>query len=976
MRHRIPSWVNRNTLWPALAALTLVGAVGCDGEQPVEATGIGLTLRGCVAEDAAAAGCRGRLIAAAGDAPIAGCLVLVPEGDSDRLQRLELGWRDGALTPTDPATTVNLAVGEELGATLFLLSGPIADCQGFGAGTECRSSGSCAVRYGPVVRPVTAGETVIDFAPEGDCVTDTEQQAFSESCDGVDNDCDGRVDEARPGRCTGGRGVCETVGDRSVCRNDEYVCDVTPPPRQQVIPCNAIDEDCDGDAQEGDDCTECAVDDECLGAEGGNQCVDGLCLECDPADGAGCDVRGERPVCGDGRCRACEGDAECGAGLVCAEGLCQGCDPGREGTCPDAAAPVCDAVDLTCRPCAEDAECGAMIQCVAGLCAACEPGSNIGCGPEAPVCDPETLTCRLCEVNSECARAGFAVCLDAQCVECDPDGNVGCEEPGRPICAIVEAGDPPTCGPCERDDECPTGECRTGRCVGCDPTDNSGCDPLGGQPICDDSQGADNAFCRACDVDPECPAGLGRGVCNGGVCAECGDLDARGCDEAGDAPICAQGACRGCDFDNECRLRPGPRDLCVGRRCRICDPADDRGCDDPAAPICDGGERCRPCGADAECRGGQCVGGRCVLCDPLNNDGCQPERPICAADGSACNPCEDDDECGGKVCVGGQCRGCDPNFDRGCLPTGTEPICDRGTLECRGCVQGRMECPANRYCLEEGRCAECDPDSNAGCAGNPDTPICGDAAICIGCQEDDECRRLGLGNVCEGGACLDCAVGTNRGCDVPTAPICEGGRCRGCLGDQECPAGRGLCRGDACVECTENEGCDPQGPEPFCGNDGACRPCLIDAECPNPARTYCVAGTCQACDPNAAPDASGCDVESALPLCVGGVCVSCQARPALCAAVNAEVPYCLPGGGCGTCDPVTHAGCVPESALPICDDGFNCRGCGANGECVGNSYGDLCNEGRGQCECNDDRHCDDPARPDCPGGGGFHQCRP
>lgn len=68
---------------------------------------------------------------------------------------------------------------------------------------------------------------------------------------------------------------------------------------------------------------------------------------------------GERPLCVSGRCKACEGDAECAAQSsatpVCLSGACVACRDGSQ--CQDADRKVCDSATHACRGCQLHSEC-------------------------------------------------------------------------------------------------------------------------------------------------------------------------------------------------------------------------------------------------------------------------------------------------------------------------------------------------------------------------------------------------------------------------------------------------------------------------------------------------------------------------------------------------------------------------------------------------------------------------------------------
>ena len=117
--------------------------------------------------------------------------------------------------------------------------------EGFDLGQSC-VMGVGACRVEGVLRCADDGLTSICTATPG--------APASEICNGVDDDCDGQVDEGYAlGECAVGEGDCRRQGER-VCNaaGDSTLCNVDPGP-PGVEQCGGGDEDCDGIVNEGFD---------------------------------------------------------------------------------------------------------------------------------------------------------------------------------------------------------------------------------------------------------------------------------------------------------------------------------------------------------------------------------------------------------------------------------------------------------------------------------------------------------------------------------------------------------------------------------------------------------------------------------------------------------------------------------------------------------------------------------------------------
>src|SRR5690606_34697650 len=139
-----------------------------------------------------------------------------------------------------------------------------------------------------------------------------------EICNGLDDDCDGVVDDGIPVGAPCGTDVGECQPGRNVCRGGALVCEGAVGPIGEI--CNALDDDCDGAVDEGlAEGGPCGID-EGICVQGPLRCIAGregwqgavpagreTCdCEADDCDGATADTPGARcPAGSAGVARPC-----------------------------------------------------------------------------------------------------------------------------------------------------------------------------------------------------------------------------------------------------------------------------------------------------------------------------------------------------------------------------------------------------------------------------------------------------------------------------------------------------------------------------------------------------------------------------------------------------------------------------------------------------------------------------------------------
>ncbi len=654
--------------------------------------------------------------------------------------------------------------------------------------------------------------------------------AAAEVCDGIDNNCNGQIDDdpapaqiscpqagicagTRP-RCLGVQGyACLTLDPRFedpevTCDSLDNDCDAATDEgllnacgRCGAVPieaCDGIDNDCDGQTDEtftgqGQACStgrpgvcatgvrRCVLGAEvCAGAQPSAEVCDNLDNDCDAATDEGL-TRACSSVCGQG-VETCQRGAfgACSAPQPSAEvcdGLDNDCDGGADegllnacGECGPVAAEVCDGLDNNCN--------GQVDEGLRQTFYADRDRDGFGAGPVQSRCG--ALQPGQSPLNTDCddtqpsVHPGAAeVCANGLDEDCDGQIDEGCQQCNRNIDADFDGSN---------------------QCDDCDDT-NGGILP-GAPERCD---GVDN------DCDGLIDEDFDRDGDNFSICAR--DPLLLDCDDL--APAVNPGRPESCGGDGRGN---GIDDNCNGyvdEGCAPCDPNDTDG---------DGVSQCQ---GDCDPDDGAISPLAEEICDGLDNDcnlftvqNCAVSDP-CNHDGNL-NFGDDPDLCGEDLI-------CGQLINRAGQPSG-EFIC---TALCNTSETGPLGdgCAQNETCFYDLlRSANVH-----GCARTTDPPgALRGGAVCSG---DEQCRS----NRCErvftgpnGRICLD-YCGSDAYCQAPgvVCRILQPGL------DGRCWPSSALGAGLVGATCTTDAQCD----HGLCADLGGARrcteACCADGDCPN-----------------------------------------------------------------------------------------------------------------------------------------------
>ncbi|MSQ82844.1 MAG: hypothetical protein EXR77_08000 [Myxococcales bacterium] len=769
----------------------------------------------------------------------------------------------------------------------------------------------------------------------------------AEVCNAKDDDCDGQSDEGlgdAPCTANNANGSCQGT---LTCKNGQSACDA---PQPATETCNGKDDNCNGliDEQACKDNNVC-TEDACNLNLGG--CVFATVTKpCDDGD-----VCTSADLCKEGKCAglavACDDGDPCTADSCLPTGCAH--QPQLNGVCDDNN--PCTGTDVCGKTSTDKLAC-------AGI--ALADGSTCSDGTS-------------CTLAASCA-SGKCIATQSKCNDANPCTDDGCDSLSGGVVACKHFY---TAAACDDGNACTLGDgCLGGKCIGlgkmpCDdenPCSADSCDAAKGcthtpkaGAVCNDSD-----VCTTGDV---CEAAIGGAACKGKA-LDCDDKNActvdscdikTGCAKAAKSGACDDGdACTTADFCSGGQCQSGPftcgectvsadclkkedGDLCNGTL--FCEKVTHTCQVDPGTVV-----QCPPpIGNGAECVQSKCEGksGKCAI-GPTNESGACSDGNDCTS-GDACKQgscigkygaaaCDDSNGCTQDVC----------DANKGCTSTPLDGISCTDNNSCTisdTCTGGLCKPGVPLPCDDANPCSSDGCDPKFGCVHNFNTLPCDDGNVCTA---GDVCKTA----VCTPQKALDCDDNnacTIDGCDAKTGCIHSNNNGLGCNDGNACTSGdkcnAGQCLGAGQLPCSDGNACtdDSCDPKSGCAFTANVLGCNDGNSCTD--NDTCGGGACKSTKPTDCNDSNTCTQDLCDPAkgCVyqklidGTVCNdgnSCTQSDKCTSGI------CLGGPklGCNDNEPCTTDSCDPKKGCvytPLPDKDV----CNDNNACTLN---EMCANGK------------------------------